>query len=183
MASKKSIVYCFGRFNPVSKGHQALWDFIAKQAKKIRGEGVIFPSQTQDAKKNPLHPKDKAKYIKKCISGIKGLTVSESGLNNPYAILEELIKQGYTKIQFVVGADRKNQFNPMQGYADDWGEGNVTLDIITFADERVGDYSATKMRALAQDDNFKDFYKDCPESLSEKDSLEMFNKVKEGLKV
>jgi len=49
LENEKSVVYCFGRFNPMTKGHQALWDFVAKQAKKIKGDGIIFTSLSQNA--------------------------------------------------------------------------------------------------------------------------------------
>ena len=118
--------------------------------------------------------------MKKCVKGVE--VYDKQDLNNPYDILEDLINKGYTKIQFVVGADRAKQFNSLQDYATEWSDGKATVDVITFADERVGDYSATKMRELAINDNFTEFYKDCPDGLSEKDSKEMFEKVKEGLK-
>ena len=58
-----SISITFGRFNPPTTGHEALIKKVAESAKN--GEYRIYPSRTQDDKKNPLDPSTKVKFMHK----------------------------------------------------------------------------------------------------------------------
>ncbi|SVE30498.1 uncharacterized protein METZ01_LOCUS483352, partial [marine metagenome] len=58
-------VFTFGRFNPLTSGHEIMINDVIKQAKSFGGKPLIFTSQTQDSKKNPLSYNDKTKYLKK----------------------------------------------------------------------------------------------------------------------
>ena len=46
----KKVSFTFGRFNPPTTGHEKLIKALAAQGGTI----MVFPSQTQDPKKNPL---------------------------------------------------------------------------------------------------------------------------------
>ena len=182
MASKRNIVYTFGRFNPPTKGHEALWEFVSEQGKRIKGDGRVYPSLTVDNIKNPLKLTDKIKYLNQSVSDLKNVRVcSEQDLKDPFDVLERLMLEGYTKIQFVVGADRAKQFTSLSSYATEWSDGNVTADVIVFSEDRIGDFSATKMREYVIDDKFYKFFEDAPNHLRVDSITEMFNKVKEGL--
>ena len=58
------IVIVFGRFNPPTIGHKRLIDAAAREAKRTGADLKIFPSRTQDKKKNPLDPGMKINYMK-----------------------------------------------------------------------------------------------------------------------
>ena len=49
-----TLTVTFGRFNPPTTGHEKL----LQATKRISGNGtlLIYPSRSQDAKKNPLDP-------------------------------------------------------------------------------------------------------------------------------
>ena len=177
---EKSIVFTFGRFNVFTAGHQFLWDFVEKQAKKIRGDAQIFTSFSQNAKKNPLTPQDKIMYMRKVI---KTASVSDdTSLKNAFQITEDLIKKGYTNLQFVVGADRRNDFDALKKYTKEWSEGRATIEIISFSgSSRIGNYSGTRMRQLAKEDNFEEFSDDLPKGFNKSDKEEIFKKTKIGL--
>lgn len=177
---QKSVVFAFGRFNVFTKGHQALWDFIEKQAKKVRGDGIVYTSFSQNVKKNPLHPNDKIYYMKKVIK--KARVSDDTSLKNAFQIAEDLVKKGYTNIQFIVGADRKNDFDAMKKYVKQWSDGEATLEIISFSGtSRIGNYSGTRMRNLAKEDDFEGFANDLPKGFSKKEQEEIFEKTKIGL--
>ena len=59
----------FGRFNPPTVGHEKL----LKSAKRISAGGdiKIYPSRSQDPKKNPLDPSKKTSYMKKMFPEFK----------------------------------------------------------------------------------------------------------------
>jgi len=179
LESEKSVVYCFGRFNPPTRGHQALWDFIVKQAKKIKGDGIIFTSLSQNAKKNPLSFNDKVWAIKKAT---KADVSNNTSLKNTFQIAEKLVQDGYTNIQFIIGADRIGDFDTLHKYVNQWSNGNARIEIISFSGKsRIGNYSGTRMRNLAKDDDFEGFFNDLPKGFSKKDAETLFQKVKDGM--
>ena len=59
-----SISITFGRFNPPTIGHESLIAKVAREAKASGGEYRIYPSRSQDPKKNPLDPGTKIKFMK-----------------------------------------------------------------------------------------------------------------------
>ena len=62
-AKNKPVVFTFGRFNPVTNGHEIAVNDIIKKAKG--GTPMIFTSQSHDKDRNPLTYNDKTKYLKK----------------------------------------------------------------------------------------------------------------------
>jgi len=181
LEDEKSIVYTFDRFNPPTKGHEALWKFVAKQAKKIRGDGVIFTSLSQNAKKNPLHFPDKIWAISKGLP--QGLTVSnDTSLKNTFQIAEKLVKDGYTRIQFVIGADRVGDFDSLKKYVEQWSNGTARIDIISFSsDSEIGNCTDTRIREIVKNNDFEGFMKDLPSGFTRKEAKVLFDKVKEGM--
>ena len=63
-AKSKPVVFTFGRFNPVTAGHEIMINDVIKQAKSRGGNPLIFTSQSQDKKKNPLNHKEKVSVMK-----------------------------------------------------------------------------------------------------------------------
>ena len=59
------VVFTFGRFNPPTTGHEKL---IQKVAKVARGDDFyIFPSHSQNPKKDPLSFAKKVAYMRDCL--------------------------------------------------------------------------------------------------------------------
>ena len=52
--SLKTAVFAFGRMNPPTTGHTKLIKKVMVVAKKEKGIPMIYPSKTEDNKKNPL---------------------------------------------------------------------------------------------------------------------------------
>ena len=64
--AKGMVVFTFGRFNPPTTGHEKL---IQKVAKVAGGDDFyIFPSHSQNPKKDPLSFAKKVAYIPCCIA-------------------------------------------------------------------------------------------------------------------
>ena len=61
--SKGQIVFTFGRFNPPTTGHEKLMDKVSS----VAGSNPyrIYPSQTQNPKKDPLPYSLKVAYMRK----------------------------------------------------------------------------------------------------------------------
>ena len=181
LEDEKSVVYTFGRMNPPHRGHQALWEFVAKQAHKIKADGIIFTSLSTNTKKNPLSYQDKLQAIKHVLP--RGVTISnDTSLKNTFQIAEKLVKDGYTKIQFIIGSDRIGDFDSLHKYVKEWSNNKTTIDIISFSGtSRIGNYSGTRMRELVKLDDFEGFNKDLPKGFSKNEAWKLFNKVKDGL--
>ena len=59
-------VFTFGRFNPPTIGHEKVIDAVAKEQGKNPGAPMyVFPSHSNDPKKNPLPHALKVAYMKK----------------------------------------------------------------------------------------------------------------------
>ena len=63
MEAKDTIVFAFGRFNPPTTGHEKL----IKKVASIAGSNTyrIYPSHTQNPKKDPLPQALKTAYMRK----------------------------------------------------------------------------------------------------------------------
>ena len=81
-AKTKPVVFTFGRFNPVTAGHEIMIKDVIKQAKSRGGQPLIFTSQTQDKKKNPLSYKDKIKFLKHFRSCLTSFQTKNSKTND-----------------------------------------------------------------------------------------------------
>ncbi len=179
-----SIVFTFGRFNPMHQEHYELSKYIGDFAKKNKyDDAVLYTSLSQNAKKNPLSPQDKIMFLKKMVP--KDVKVSEdTTLKNSYQILEDLIKnKKYTRIAFIVGEDRVGDFQAMKKYAVTWGEEAGTVvdfQVLQRKGNRSSNMSGTVMRNYAKDNNFEDFKSALPRSLKSF-AEEIFKKVQTGL--
>ena len=175
--SNKSVIFTFGRFNPITSGHEENVNELIKLGKKYKAEPMLFLSQSHDNKKNPLTFKDKVQFANKFFN----IKVSENpSLKTAFQILEDLGKQGYKTVYFVVGEDRRDEFsNQMSKYTKDYG---IDKFEVISSGARTEGVSGTDMRKYAQNDDFESFKKNAPKNAKESDVKNMFNKVKEGLK-
>ena len=62
----KRVAFTFGRFNPPTTGHEKLIKALASQG----GEIMVFPSHSQDPKKDPLPTPQKNRIYEEDVSKI-----------------------------------------------------------------------------------------------------------------
>jgi hypothetical protein len=108
----------FGRFNPPTVGHEKL----LKSAKRISAGGdiKIYPSRTQDPKKNPLDPNTKVSYMKKMFPEFEESIINDKDMKTIFNVLVAANEDGYTSVNIVVGSDRQAEFeNLAQKYNGD----------------------------------------------------------------
>ena len=108
-----SISVTFGRFNPPTIGHQRLIDRVAREAKASGGEYRIYPSRTEDAKKNPLDVGTKLKFMKLSYPEHANAMVDNEEMRTIFDVLTALDKDGYSSVNLVVGGDRVSEFNSL----------------------------------------------------------------------
>ncbi|MCD6435921.1 MAG: hypothetical protein J7L15_05985 [Clostridiales bacterium] len=171
---EKSIVYSFGRWNPMTQSDAELWDFVTETAKKLRADSCVYTNSVMNSRKNPLSTLDKTEYMRKTINEATSIS---SEMKNTYQIAEALVEKGYTKIIFVVHDHQKNDFDTLKKNVKELSEGCSHLEIRPFKDK---DTHQSELRDLAKDDNFDTFSKLLPDKLKQ-DARDLFTKTKQGL--
>ncbi len=188
----RSVVFTFGRFNPPTTGHMKLIEKIVKVAKQNSADYRIFLSRSQDSKKNPLKLKDKVKYLKLSAPKYKSAIRSEE-IVNVFDILVNLHEAGYEKVIMVVGSDRvsefKNILNKYNKKAARHGFYDFKEIEVVSAGERdpdaddVSGMSASKLRALASENNFEEFKLGVSPNLSDRDAKGLFDALRSGMQI
>ena len=97
-----TVVFTFGRFNPPTVGHEKLITAVQSVAKTRGGDFFVYPSHSQDPKKNPLDQTTKIKYMKKMFPKYRSNIAASSG-KTALHIASELYDKKYTTLVMVVG--------------------------------------------------------------------------------
>lgn len=181
--SKPAIYITFGRFNPLSKGHEELINYIVSEAKKDGAEHRIYTSATQDNKKNPLSFEMKTRFMKKFFKGADIST--DRKLATIFDVLYDLRDKGYKDVKLFVGDDRESKMADMvRGYLNH-PDKEKSLNFTSFdtptTPPRTEGVSGTQMRAYAVDGDLKNFSANLPSKANEKDARLLFNAVRAGL--
>jgi hypothetical protein len=104
--------WTFGRFNPPTEsGHGKLVHAVQSHAEESGGEHYIFPTHSQDPKKNPMSHADKVSSMKKLFPGAN--VVSHKHVRTAIDALKHLEKKGVTHPTMVVGSDRVGEFHKL----------------------------------------------------------------------
>jgi hypothetical protein len=176
----------FGRFNPPTVGH----DKLLKSAKRISagGDVKIYPSRSQDPKKNPLDPDSKISYMKKMFPDFKENIINDDQMKTIFDVLVTANQEGYTNVNIVVGSDRQAEFDNL---AQKYNGELYNFDLIRVVSAGVRDadaegvegMSASKMRKAVIDDDFDSFRRGTPKTLDDGDTQALFNAVRQGMQV
>jgi len=187
-----TVVFTFGRFNPPTVGHEKLITAVQSVARTRGGDFFVYPSHSQDPKKNPLNQATKIKYMKKMFPKYKKNIVASSG-KTALNIASELYDKKYTTLVMVVGSDRVQEFQRIldKYNGQDKAHGFYDFDqiYVVSAGERDPDaegvegMSASKMRAAAVEGDFKSFRMGTPEALSDADTKKLFNDIRKGMRL
>ena len=183
---EKTAVVTFGRMNPPTIGHQKLVDNVLRVAKQNGADPFVFLSHTQKKDKDPLDYNTKIAIAGKAF----GKVVKKDAVNNPFDVVYKMRDEGYTHVFFVAGSDRVPQYNAMfkkySGHADPEKDIGVELQVISAGDrdpdsDGAEGMSASKMRAMAMDNNYEQFSIGAPEKLREPDIKKMFIAVRKAM--
>ena len=183
-AEGDTLTTAFGRFNPPTVGHEKLLGAARKAA--AGGALKIYPSRSQDPKKNPLDPDMKISYMKKMFPDYEEQIINDPEMVSIFNVLVTAAEDGYKNINIIVGADRQAEFenlaNKYNGELYDFKEIRVISAGVRDADaEGVEGMSASKMRKAVQDDDFDAFRRGVPKKLSNADTQALFDAVRTGM--
>ena len=180
------ITVVFGRFNPPTIGHEKLLQAAEKAAQG--GDFKIYPSRTQDPKKNPLDPDMKVSYMRKMFPKYEEQIVNDSEMISIFNVLTTAYEEGYKNVNIIVGADRQAEFENLANKYNkdlyDFKQIRVISAGVRDADaEGVEGMSASKMRKAVTDDNYEAFKQGTPKGLNDGEVRSLYDAVRAGMGV
>ena len=183
---ERILTVAFGRFNPPTVGHEKL--LKSTQQVSAGGDIKIYPSRTQDSKKNPLDPDEKASFMKKAFPDFKDNIVNDPEMKTIFNVLTRAQEDGYNSVTIVVGSDRQAEFENLatkyNGDLYDFENIRVVSAGVRDADaEGVEGMSASKMRKATAEDDFKAFRSGTPKALDDADTQALYDATRRGLKL
>ncbi|MDA9685991.1 hypothetical protein N9U20_00065 [bacterium] len=182
----ETLTIAFGRFNPPTVGHGKL---LAAAKKAAVGEDLkIYPSRSQDAKKNPLDPDMKISFMKKMFPDFSEVIINDDNMRSIFDVLVATDEAGYKNVNIIVGSDRQAEFENLatkyNGELYNFDNIRVISAGVRDADaEGVEGMSASKMRKAVMDDDYDSFRRGTPKELDDGDTTALFDAVRAGMKV
>lgn len=154
--------FTFGRFNPPTEiGHGKLVSAVQTHAEKTGSRHYIFPSHSQDKKKNPLVHGDKVGAMTRMFPNAN--IISHGKVRTAIDAMKHLEKQGHTHVTMVVGSDRVADFHSLLNkYRKKEYPGIKKVDVISAGHrdpdaEGAEGMSASKLRELVAAGKKKEF--------------------------
>ena len=183
-----TISITFGRFNPPTIGHEKLLKKVAQQAKSSGGTYRIYPSRTEDPKKNPLDTGTKVRFMRQAYPDHANSIIDNEEMRTIFDVLSGLDADGYSSVNIVVGGDRVSEFNSL---ATKYNGDLYTFDdikVVSAGDrdpdgEGVEGMSASKMRKAAMEGDQDSFNKGIPAAMSKKDKEAMYLTLRQSMNV
>ena len=181
-----SLTFGFGRFNPPTTGHEKLMDTISKTAGE-GGQYRVYPSRSQDAKKNPLDPKDKINYMRQMFPEHANAIVDDENTRSIFDVLKGAHAKGYKTVNVVVGSDRVKEFenlaNKYNGQLYDFDKINIISAGERDASAKgVEGMSASKLRKAAMDDDYETFSSGISKNIDDKSTKKLYNTIQKAMR-
>ena len=183
---KGTLTIAFGRFNPPTTGHEKLLDKVANVAGK--GEYKIYPSRSNDKKKNPLDPDTKISIMRQMYPKHGERIVNDANSKTIFDVLKQAHADGYSGVNIVVGSDRQAEFEKLasqyNGELYDFKDLNVVSAGERDPDaEGVEGMSASKLRKAAAEGDYKTFRTGVPSTLDDEAAKQIYNTIRKSMGV
>ena len=183
--AKGQIVFAFGRFNPPTTGHEKLISKVAQ----VSGSSPyrIYPSFSQNPKKDPLPHTLKVAYMRKMFPKHARSIVADKDAKTAINVAVKLYDEGFRDLVMVAGSDRVKEFSSLlKTYNGFEGKRHGfykfdRIDVVSAGErdpdaEGVEGMSASKMRAAAVDGDFDSFQQGLPKGF--RDAKKLYNDVR-----
>lgn len=187
--TKGTLTVAFGRFNPPTIGHQQLMDVAAQAASQDEGgEYLIYPSRSQDKKKNPLDPDTKVSYMRGMFPAHSERIVNDANTKTIFDVLKRAHNDGYTNVRIVGGADRVKEFEKLSNNYNGQLYQFDNIEVLS-AGERDPDasgvegMSASRMRLAASEGDFRKFREGLPQDYPRDQAMELFNTIRSSMNI
>ena len=183
----KTVAFTFGRFQPPTSGHQKLAEALAKVASSEGATAFMYPSRTNDLKRNPLPIKSKIKWMRKFF-GDSVKVVDDGGVSTMFDALSKFHQEGVKKVIMVIGGDRVAEMKKtIEPYTKGKNKKYSFEFSVASAGERDPDaegvvgMSASKMREAAGKNDLDSFRNGMPTTASKTDAREMFDELRSAM--
>ena len=183
------IVITFGRFNPPHVGHEKLINRVADEAHSTGADYMIYPSHSNDPKKNPLDFGTKLNAMQHMFpSHASNIANDPQNGRNIFDVLKNLHAQGYDNVKVVVGDDRVKEFTNMTSKYNGKTYNFGKLDVVS-AGERDPDsddvegMSASKMRKAAMENDYDAFKKGLPKDMASKEAKAIYMQLRRSMNI
>ena len=186
--TKGTLTIAFGRFNPPTIGHQQLMDTAAAASQADGGDYVIYPSRSQDKKKNPLDPDTKISYMRRMFPGHSERIANDASNKTIFDVLKKAHNDGYTNVRIVGGSDRVKEFEKLSNNYNGQLYAFDNIEVVS-AGERDPDakgvegMSASRMRLAAAEGDFRKFREGLPTDFKRKDAQELFDNLRLSMNI
>jgi hypothetical protein len=182
------VVVVFGRFNPPTIGHEKLLKRAAKEAEKRGYELRIYPSRSQDAKKNPLTPQMKISYMRQMFPDYADSIIDDKGAKTIFNVLTGANEEGHSNMIIMVGQDRLGEFQGLSHKYNGELYNYDQLEVVSAGDrdpdsDDVTGMSASKLRLAAAEGDFVKFAKGVPDTLGKMEKKELFNVLRRSMNI
>ena len=183
---KGTLTIAFGRFNPPTIGHEKLLDKVANVAGK--GEYKIYPSRSNDPKKNPLDPDTKISVMRQMYPKHGEKIVNDANSKTIFDVLKQAHADGYSGVNIVVGSDRQAEFEKLAGQYNGQLYDFKDLNVVSAGErdpdaEGVEGMSASKLRKAAAEGNFKMFRSGVPKLLGDQATRQLYNTLRKSMNI
>jgi len=187
--TKGTLTVAFGRFNPPTIGHQQLMDVAAQAASQDKdGQYLIFPSRSQDKKKNPLDPDTKIAYMQKFYPNHAGNIVNDENTKTIFDVLKMAHNNGYAGVRIIGGGDRVKEFEKLSNQYNGQLYNFDNIEVVSAGDrdpdaQGVEGMSASRMRLAAAEGDFKTFRSGLPPEIKPAEAKELFDILRGAMSV
>lgn len=190
-AQEKTAVFSYGRHQPMTIGHEKLFDKTVETAKKFGSVPHIFTSHSQDAKKNPLSANEKVAAIKHAYPQAH-VASSSKEMPSMLHIAKHLHEQGHKHLVMVAGSDRVKEYEQKLNQYNGTHEGALynfkSIKVVSAGHrdpdaEGAAGMSGTKLRLHAIAGNKEKFKSGLMLKLSDEHKEKVYNSVRKALKV
>ena len=184
--TKGTLTIAFGRFNPPTVGHQQLMDVAAQSAESDGGDYLIYPSRSQDKKKNPLDPDTKISYMRQMFPAHSERIVNDNANRTIFDVLKKAHNDGYTNVRIVGGSDRVKEFEKL---SNNYNGQLYAFDAIEVVSAGEGDpdakgvegMSSSRMRLAAAEGDFRKFREGLPPDMKRGAAQQLFDTVRASM--
>ena len=186
--TKGTLTIAFGRFNPPTVGHQQLMDVAAQAAEADGNEYLIYPSRSQDKKKNPLDPDTKISYMRRMFPQHSERIVNDANTKTIFDVLKKAHNDGYTNVRIVGGADRVKEFEKLSNTYNGQLYAFDAIEVVSAGDrdpdaKGVEGMSASRMRLAAAEGDFRKFREGLPPEMKRSAARELFDTVRASMNI
>lgn len=177
------VTVAFGKFNPPTKGHENL--FKAMRQASSGGNFYIFPSRTQDKKRNPLDPELKIQYMKEMFPDYADRIIDSDEFKTVFDALTFLNQEGYTSANVVCGEERVAELDSLTAKANGQAYQYESINVVSSGpkDSDAESGLSSVARQAAAEGDYQAFKRTMPSKVDESVIKQLFMDLRESMNI